>query len=203
MVKIKRFFSFFLKMGLFFYIATTLSETTIYESVEPNGTTLFSDTPSKNSREIAIDNTQNNNKSAPTENNSQVNNQTSPIPSGTPLNSAIKTSLTAPQSGPTQYVLKITSPEDQSTTQNQLPIPVSVDIQPPLQNGDQLQLIVDGKPYGAPQDTTTISLEGLDKGTHQIQAGVFDAKTKSITNVSLPITFYKHQASLLLPVKGP
>lgn len=188
----KTFFSLMLLVGLFFNVQISFSETIIYQSVEPDGTTLFSDTPSKNSNEITLEGALNTSNTGTTGKNA------------TQARSAL--SGVTPTATATQYTLKITSPEDQATFQNQLPIPIIVDVQPAgLQNDGKLQLIVDGKPYGTPQSATTLIIDGstLSRGTHQVQAGIFDADTKSITIVSLPITIFKHQASVLLPVKGP
>lgn len=191
-------------LTLFLLLSTTtlFAATTIYKTQEKNGATLYSDIPQKNSKKIQIDNNINVNQATtisnnPIQENNGTGNKTTISTNGS--KSSAPTAINAITS--TDYNLKITSPENQTTFQNQLPIPVSVLVSPTLKEGDQLQLIVDGKPYGKPENATTINVDNLDRGTHQIQAGIFDSKTKTITKVSRPITIYKHQTSTLLPTR--
>ena len=58
--------------------------------------------------------------------------------------------------------------------------------------------LLDGKPYGPDQRTSTFILENVDRGEHVLQVQVIDAKG-DVVATSQPLTFYLWRASALFP----
>ncbi|MCL9777319.1 DUF4124 domain-containing protein [Vibrio methylphosphonaticus] len=83
--------------------------------------------------------------------------------------------------------IRITSPEHDSTVRsNPGFIEVTGDMSRPLAIGDKLQLLLDGKPYGAPKANPYWSLKYVDRGTHTLmiqvqQSGKVIASSDTIT----------------------
>lgn len=67
---------------------------------------------------------------------------------------------------------------------------------------ERLRVLIDGKPYGAEQRTTSFELQGIERGEHSLQVQLLDAK--SVTLATSPsVTFYLWQASILFPGRKP
>jgi hypothetical protein len=174
-----------------------ISQALVYQTTEADGSVSFAYVPNSNSQPLNLN-------GAGVSGFSAANVQTAtPMASATSgsvasVSSTTATEATAKVSELSTYSkVVISSPIDQTTFQSQDPIPVNVETQPLLQDGDKLQLIVDGKPYGQPQTESLFALAGLERGTHQIQARVINAKEAPLT-VSQTVTIYKHQQSVLL-----
>lgn len=88
----------------------------------------------------------------------------------------------------------ITSPVDQETIQNQPEISVKMKLQPQLHEGDKIQLLVDGKPFGAAMPDLNQSLKLLERDTYQISAVIVDAN-HMVKQQSNTVTIYVHRAS--------
>jgi hypothetical protein len=87
--------------------------------------------------------------------------------------------------------LEITWPEEQGTVRsNQGIVSVKHILEPALQTGHRLELIVDG------QTKDGLTVQGLERGEHQVQLRVLDTeKTELLTSPS--VTFYlQHQSKL-------
>ena len=166
-----------------------LAHAIIYVTVLPDGTKLFSDTPQKNSVVYTSLNTHVNEMST----ESLVGN----TPVAAALPSATTTLHTTSTPATTYAQFEISAPPDQTTVHNQSPISVSLAVDPPLQNGDKVQLMVDGKPYKTPQADLIFSLDDLIRGPHQIQGRIVTANGIP-SQVTLPITLYKQQSSSAL-----
>lgn len=89
----------------------------------------------------------------------------------------------------------ITSPRDQETIQNQPVISVSVKLEPELQQGDKIQLYLDGKAFGEATESTQFTLDHIDRGIHQIYTAIVDSSQK-IVKKSAGITIFVHYASV-------
>lgn len=63
-------------------------------------------------------------------------------------------------------------PADQAIRANNGSFTVQIAITPKLANEHQLQLIIDGKAYGAASRSTTLSVENLDRGEHRLAVEV-------------------------------
>lgn len=103
-----------------------------------------------------------------------------------PLNRVNTAPVTAAPTAPTQSqpqsntpqsaaydVLQLTDlPTDEALRANNGSFTVGVAIQPRLQNGHQLRLLVDGKPYGQPTNIPRIQVMELDRGEHSFSVQV-------------------------------
>lgn len=97
-------------------------------------------------------------------------------------------------------VFLIQSPVDQATIQNQATIPVDIKIDPPLQEGDKILLLLDNKPYGAPAASTRFELADVERGTHQLSAVLLDANQRVIKE-SNSVIIYVHRVTLNSPTR--
>jgi hypothetical protein len=94
--------------------------------------------------------------------------------------------------------LTITSPEDQAVLrENSGDVAVSIQLDPALQQGDKVAVILDGKEIGQGAGTT-LTLSNVDRGTHTLQAAVKDADGKTLIE-SPTISFTVKRTSLLQP----
>ena len=98
------------------------------------------------------------------------------------------------------YQISILSPKnDVAIRANDGSFSVNVAINPKLEEEHMFQLYIDNMKVGAPQSSTTMLAENVDRGTHQVQVFLMDkketivAKTKIIsvhlqraTNASIP-----------------
>ena len=64
---------------------------------------------------------------------------------------------------------------------------VSVSIRPALHSGHQLQLVLDGKPYGTPSSGTRFTLHEIDRGDHSLAVQVLNGER--VLQSSPPVTF--------------
>lgn len=95
---------------------------------------------------------------------------------------------------PVTYEVSIVSPVDQSHYQNRFePIPVTVSLQPELQEGDRLEVTDNGEPL-VPGESGGIQLGFLVRGEHRLVARVINSEGKPVAE-SPPVTVYIHRAS--------
>jgi Domain of unknown function (DUF4124) len=111
---------------------------------------------------------------------------------------------TQPQSRPVQtepeaitYRVSITAPANDTT----IPMgpgnfAVSASVQPALGQDVQLQLLVDGDPWGDPQQGTSWSLTNVFRGAHDLTVAVIGAAGKQLA-VSGPIRVYVLRPSII------
>jgi len=106
---------------------------------------------------------------------------------------------------PIIYEVSITSPKnDTSLHTNDGLVVVQVSTTPKLESDHKLQLYVDGKKQGKPQNSTTLRVQNMDRGTHKLQVhlvdnkGVTTAETKMISIHLLRATV-KKQVPVVLP----
>jgi len=99
--------------------------------------------------------------------------------------------------------LVITSPSPgQSFFGTDTAVPVSLDLQPPLQNGDRFVVMVDGKRVVDDLRDPFTDLSGLPRGTHFVRAAVLDASGAQRI-VSDNVTFHIRHPSVAKPPVGP
>ncbi|MGQ0578139.1 MAG: hypothetical protein ACT4PQ_04420 [Betaproteobacteria bacterium] len=77
---------------------------------------------------------------------------------------------------------------------------VTVMVRASLAGGQRIRLLLDGEPAGTDTDSTTIALEGIERGEHELKALVVDEKG-SVLAASPPVTFYMWQASSQFPTR--
>lgn len=169
-------------------------QSAVYQSVQPDGSLSFSDTPTENSQLYAVTGANISDFS------SQVS-ATSPNATGSVSGATVLGSdMTA---GSTSYSdVTIMQPVNQTTFHSQEPIGVSVVTSPALRPGDLVQLVVDGLPIGEPQASLQFTVGDLVRGTHQLQARVVNSNGQTL-KMSLTTTIFKQQASVLLPTTPP
>ena len=151
----------------------------IYKWTDENGGVHFSDTPHPGAQVIKL----------------------APPQSYKPANTGSKlTSPNSPQelndAGSNQQytAIKIVKPMPEDTIRdNSGMVNVVVEVSPSLNPEDKIQVLLDGSPVGAPQTSTSLNLQGVDRGTHQVQAQVIGSDGKMIMT-SAPVTFYLHHA---------
>ena len=100
----------------------------------------------------------------------------------------------------TYTVFKFQHLQNRQTFQNQRQIPIMIALKPALQEGDIIEIWVDGKVY-ASSSTTKFVLENLDRGTHSIQARLVNADGQQLTSTPI-VTIYIKYHSILLPAQS-
>jgi hypothetical protein len=152
----------------------------IYQSVDTQGNITYSDKPVGKNPKI-IDAPAANIGSSP---------QASPPPA-TVINDLTNA---VPQKKPYQTFL-IQSPTNEESIQNQPSLKISINLIPSLQEGDSIQLYLDGKPWGKARPETEFEFVIPERGTHEIYAELIDANSRTIQKTN-PLTIYVHQAHL-------
>ncbi len=125
----------------------------VYRSVDAEGNVVFSDEASPEAEKIIIPKLQT-------------------IPALNPGSFQYKPAAKRPQ----PYTLAITSPADDAAIRNNAGnISVSVSVKPDLSSGDKLVIYLDGKEVGT---GTSVSLQNIDRGTHQLRAVIRDSNDR-------------------------
>jgi hypothetical protein len=97
--------------------------------------------------------------------------------------------------------VEIVAPEAEQTIHDNLGrMRVEVTVAPSLERGHQLKLALDGEPLDREWRSSSIWLEGIDRGEHTLRAFVIDGSGKVVAT-SAPVTFYMWQASRLFPTR--
>lgn len=81
-------------------------------------------------------------------------------------------------------------------------VPVSLALQPALQQGHAIRLLLDGRAIGGSFDSLAIELAGIDRGTHSLQAGVIDASGRPLIE-SAAVRFTLRKIGLNDPANAP
>ena len=89
----------------------------------------------------------------------------------------------------------IQSPSNGETIQNQPIMPVKLKISPDLASGYKIQMILDGKPFGQPSQSISLTMDNVARGTHHLSAQLIDQNNK-IVMVAPEIIIYVHRASI-------
>ena len=166
-----------------------------YTWVDKDGVMHFSDTPSQGAKAIALPNLEASTPAPEVESTEslapQVNNNTE------------KTEET-PQAQPEKpqpLQLTMLSPKhDETLRSNRGRIAIQLEANRKLGIGEQIQLLLDGKPYGAPQTLLNWQLSDIDRGTHTLS--VHAKRSGKLIASSSPITVHLHRASIKPTVNG-
>ncbi|TDV60589.1 DUF4124 domain-containing protein [Pseudomonas sp. LP_7_YM] len=131
----------------------------IYKYTDANGNTAFSSQPPDGTKVETVD--------LP-----PLNSVGDAAPA--PPTSAPSQSQTPPQPASATYeTLRLTDlPNDEALRANNGSFIAGVMIQPRLQPGHLLQLLVDGKPYGQPTNVPRVQVTELDRGEHSLSVQV-------------------------------
>jgi len=167
---------------VFLIAATASAEEKGYKVVRPDGTVEFSDQPQPGAVEIPLPQSQ--------------GYEPAPLP---PSESDRGVAHNAVKSVVTYRQLTITAPVADETFQSaEGPVHVQVQIEPSLQPGHKLVILLDGKAAGSGVSAT---LANLDRGTHTVSAEVRDGDGKVVKS-SAPVTFHVKQYSSLFKKKA-
>ncbi|MFR0692358.1 DUF4124 domain-containing protein [Enterobacterales bacterium AE_CKDN230030158-1A_HGKHYDSX7] len=90
-------------------------------------------------------------------------------------------------------------PNDEALRQNNGTFTVDVVVQPALAPDHQLQLLLDGQPYGAPTSSTSIGLESIDRGDHTLAVQVLQGSR--VIQASAPVGFTLQRISTNSPAR--
>lgn len=140
----------------------------IYKYTDANGNTAFTNQPPDGVKAETVD--------LPPLNN--LNSVPPPqMPSG---QSQSPDQIQNPQATPGYQTLQLTDlPNDEAMRANNGSFTIGVMIQPRLQQGHMLQLLLDGKPYGQPTNVPRLQVMALDRGEHSFAVQVLEG-SKSI-----------------------
>ena len=95
----------------------------------------------------------------------------------------------------------IRQPGDNATVRdNTGAVDLEVELDPALQPGHRIAVILDGRTIFDQLEATRVSLSNVDRGTHEIQVKVLDADGAEQA-ASDPVTFHMHRATVRSP--GP
>lgn len=98
-----------------------------------------------------------------------------------------------------QRILEIVKPESEATIRNnQGMVPVVLLVNPDLEQGQTLQLMLDGTPIQGTTTNTSMRLEGVVRGPHVLQARLLNEAGTTLAS-SDSIRFYMRQASRFDP----
>ncbi len=164
-----------------------------YTWVDKNGVIHFSDTPNQDAKTIDLPDME---AAAPAP---EVESTEPPIPQAN-----VEEPEEAPATQnekPLPLQLAIQSPKHDETIRSNLGlISVELELNRKLGIGEQLQLILDGNPYGAPQSNATWQLKNIDRGTHTLS--IHAKRSGKLIASSSPITVHLHRTSIKPSVNG-
>lgn len=159
--------------------AAASASAAVYKWVKPDGSVVYSDrAPVENA--------------APTELPALQEIKMPPPPPPSP-----STTPAAQTEEDTYTNLAITEPADNSAFRNNAgQVTVKLALDPALQQGDAIVILLDGKEIGRGR-STALSLSNVDRGTHTLKASVKDADGNTLISSS-PISFTLQRTSVLL-----
>lgn len=100
----------------------------------------------------------------------------------------------APSDKPQPLALTLTTPKDEETIRsNRGVIQIHSQLNRKLGIGEQLQLMLNGNRYGAPQTKPQWTLKNIDRGSHMIS--IQAVRSGKLIASTTPITVYLHRAT--------
>ncbi len=172
---------FILNITLLLILLPAISSAeTIYQTKDAQGNPVFSDSPQKGAKEINLP---------------PLQSYTAPEKNVAPKPTTKKTEKK--QFKYTQ--LSIVEPQNEATIwSNPGIITGQASITPKIRMNDSLVILVDGKPATKVKGGSSFSLQGIDRGEHQLTAEIIDSKNQVLIS-SNPVTIYLHKASIRTP----
>jgi hypothetical protein len=135
----------------------------IYKYTDANGNTAYSSQPPDGTRSQAVE-------LPPL--NSVERQPTAPSPAS-PMQTTSKHATRA-----AYEVLELSGlPSEEALRANNGTFTVDVLLQPRLQGGHRLRLLLDGQPYGQPGNVPRLQLVNVDRGEHSLAVQVLDGET--------------------------
>lgn len=152
---------------------TSLAATPIYTWQDAQGQTHFSDMPHQGAETVTL---------AP--------------PATATLDQPATPALRDAQPASPPLRLTLASPADQQTLrENNGDITLVLTTNRPLAAHEQIQVLLDGAPFGPPQARLHWQLHNIDRGSHRLQAQII--KDGKVIASSQDITVFLHRASVL------
>ncbi|MGP8308077.1 DUF4124 domain-containing protein [Vibrio sp. YIC-376] len=165
-----------------------------YTWVDKNGVVHFSDTPNQGAKTIDLPNLETVAPAPKVESTESLTHQANKLEETEELPQA-------QSEKPQPLQLTLLSPKHGDTLRsNRGLIDVQLEMNRKLGIGEQLQLLLDGNPYGAPQNHSTWQLNNIDRGTHTLS--VHAKRSGKLIASTSPITVHLHRASVKPTVKG-
>ena len=95
--------------------------------------------------------------------------------------------------------IEVVRPSDDDTLRdNTGRVDVAFRLDPPLQPGHSLAVVMDDKPVFSGLTTMAVTLTNVDRGTHRVEVRVLDAGGAEVT-ASAPVTFHLHRTTISAP----
>jgi hypothetical protein len=163
--------------------SSCISFADIYQQTDVDGNVTYSDVNTGQNADISSTIKNTNTVSSPK--------PSTPQPATT---SATAEAVAVPPVDKPHTIFEIESPKNEETLYNQPTISVEIKIEPTLQEGETIQLLLDGKPMGPAQPTTHFALTYVDRGTHQLSAQLF--KKNQMIKQTGTITIYVHKTNI-------
>jgi hypothetical protein len=164
----------------------------IYQWVDKNGVTHFSDTPQRNAKQLKLPRAQ---TYSPNIEDKQTTNSAKPNKQKKAKNE--QTTLSA---------ITITQPMDKATIRSNagiFKVKIALTPEKAIKKTDNVVLLLDNRPVTIiPKNDLTVTLNNVDRGTHQLVAQVIDSNKKVVVE-SDPVTIFLHQASLKINSNPP
>jgi len=162
-------------LSLLLVLCFTSLSAGVYKWVDANGQVHYSDQPTRNSEQV------------------QLRESTvipSPPPPVAPASSDAG-SEAAPATTQVKYKgIQVVAPEDdQPLRSNDGQVPISIELRPGLAKDHKIRIYLDGAAASGELDTTQITLQNVDRGTHTLAAAVVDASGKELLRSS-EVTFH-------------
>lgn len=162
----------------------TLAE--IYKYTDAKGNTVFTNQPPEGQKTETV-------KLPPT-------NTVLPPPAPTNGGTPSSDNTSAPANSAVYSVLELANiPDEEALRANNGTFTVRVNIQPNLQPGHSLQLMLDGKPYGSATTGTQLQVSSADRGEHSLAVEVLN-NGQSIQQ-SPTVTFTLQRTSVNSPAR--
>ena len=153
-----------------------------YKIVHPDGSVEFTDQPVKNAEEINLPDAQGYESLS----NGATSAQGKSAPTATP------------DTGDDYAQFTIASPQAEETIFNTGgSVSVALSVSPPLKEGHQVVITLDGK-EAAKGQSSSLTLSEVERGAHQLSASLVNSAGLTLRQAS-PVTFYVFQQSLLNP----
>ncbi|NOH96169.1 DUF4124 domain-containing protein [Vibrio sp. 99-70-13A1] len=170
------------------HVATLAHAQTVYTWEDENGVLHFSDSPIQSAKQITLPKLEASAPAPKFESSTPVD----PPKKDTPQKTVKKKDKPAKVQ---ELMLTMLSPQhDETIRSNRGNLTIQIELNRKLGIGEQLQLILDGRRYGAPQTQATWQLKNIDRGTHTLSIQAHRSG-KLIASTS-PVTVFLHRATI-------
>jgi hypothetical protein len=170
-------------LSLLLILSATTASAEVYKWVDDNGVVQYGDRPPAGGAET-------------------VDLPPSSVYQPRPLPSVVEPEEGAPaaQADTAGYKrLAIRQPGDDATVRdNTGAVELEIDLEPELQQGHRIAVLLDGRTIFDQLEITRVSLSNVDRGTHRLRVKVLDADGAEQA-ASEPVTFHMHRATALRP----